>query len=307
MAIPRCVVPGRTYLVTRRCIDRRYLITPSAIVDLILIYCLAVAALRFGIEVHGFVFLSNHHHIVLTDHYGKLPRFSHWFHSIVARFLNAHYGRLECFWAPGSYSAVHLVDADDVLDKLAYVLANPVAAGLVDTGTSWPGVISHPRDLLEGGAVYAAKRPKFFFSPRTKLPAEAVLKITCPPDLADLPHEVVVQELTERREVKELAARERMEELGIPFLGRKAILAQSPLDRPRRREPRFRLSPNIACRDRWKRVERLQELNSFRVEYRECYLRIRNGDRSVVFPEGTWGPVMLYGAKAREVPRPRAA
>ena len=90
MAQPRRILPGRTYLVTRRCIDRRYLLKPSPIVDQILLYALAVAAALYGIDVHGFVFLSNHHHLVLTDRLGLLPRFTHWFHSIVARFLNAH-------------------------------------------------------------------------------------------------------------------------------------------------------------------------------------------------------------------------
>ena len=93
--------------------------------------------------------------------------------------------------------------------------------------------------------------------------------------------------------------------LEIPFLGKKRILAQRPFDRPNTREPRWQLSPNVACRDRWKRIEHLQEQKEFRLEYRHCYVEFRNGNRSVVFPEGTWGPVELYGARARGAPRPR--
>ena len=55
MAIPRRILPGRTYLLTRRCIDRRYLLKPSPTVDQILLYALAVGSQRFGIEIHGFV------------------------------------------------------------------------------------------------------------------------------------------------------------------------------------------------------------------------------------------------------------
>lgn len=307
MALPRRILPGRTYLLTRRCIDRRYLLKPSPIVDLILLYALAVAARRFGIDVHGFVFLSNHHHIVLTDVLGLLPRFAHWFHSIVARFLNAHYGRFESFWAPNSYSAVHLPGADEVEDKLAYVLANPVAAGLVEKGAAWPGLISRPRDLLEGARSYRVKRPRFFFSPRTRLPEEAELSLTCPPALRDRPRAEVVRSLEARREEKEEAARLRLREKNIRCLGRAGILAQSPFDRPRSRERRFELSPNLASRDRWKRIEQLQQLKEFRVAYREAYAKYRSGEKGVLFPEGTWGPVELYGARARGAPRPRAA
>ena len=307
MAIPRRILPGRTYLLTRRCIDRRYLLKPSPTVDQILLYALAVGSQRFGIEIHGFVFLSNHHHLVLTDPRGQLPRFGHWLHSIVARFLNAHYGRLESFWSPGSYSAVHLPEAEDVADKLAYVLANPVAAGLVTRGAAWPGKISHPRDLLEGASLFRVERPKFFFWPRTRLPKVAVLELSCPPSLLDRPRAEVVRSIEERREEKERAARDRLKRLKIRCLGRGEILAQSPTDRPRSREPRFQLSPNLACRDRWRRVEQLQELKEFRREYREAYERYRGGDFSVSFPAGTWGPVQLYGARARGALSPRAA
>ena len=307
MAHPRRVLPGRTYLLTRRCIDRRYLLKPSPIVEQILRYALAVAAQRYCVEVHAFNVLSNHYHLTLTDTRGLLPRFTHWFHSIVARFLNAHYGRFECFWAPGSYSAVELVGPEDVLDKTAYLLANGVAAGLVERGTAWPGLVSHPRDLFEGSGVYRAKRPEFFFSPRTRLPEHAELTVSCPPALRGLPRATVVQSLEEKREEKESAARERLRQKRIRFLGRSGIMGQSPFDRPRSREPRFQLSPNVACRDRWKRIERLLELKQFRLEYRQAYVRYRSGQKKTLFPEGTWGPVELYGARARGAPRPRAA
>jgi hypothetical protein len=39
---------------------------------------------------------------------------------------------------------VKLVSARDIVDKTAYVLANPVAAGLVASGSAWPGLWSAP-------------------------------------------------------------------------------------------------------------------------------------------------------------------
>jgi REP element-mobilizing transposase RayT len=136
LALPRIVRPGRTYLVTRRCSERRFFLKPSPIVEQVYTYCLAVASERFDAEIHAFCVLSNHQHIVLTDPHGVLPRFMHWLDKSIAACLNAFYARFEPLWVPGSYSAVHLVDAEDIIDKTAYVLANPVEAGLVRQGVA---------------------------------------------------------------------------------------------------------------------------------------------------------------------------
>jgi len=309
LAQPRIIIPGRTYLITRRCSERRFFLAPSPIVRQVAIYSLGVAADRYGVALHGFDFLSNHQHLELTDIFGVLPRFMHWLDKTIASCLNAYYGRFESFWAPGSYSAVHLVDAEDVIDKLAYLLANPVDAGLVNKGVAWPGPISRPEDLLSGPTqkVYTATRPGVYFAEDTKLPDRAEFRLSLPPALEPLGEERAVRAIAKRREEKEEAVRAKWKALGVPFLGVKKILAQSPLASPDTREPRFQLSPNVACRDRWRRIEALQELSSFRAEYRECYVSFRSGDREVVFPEGTWGPVVLYGARAKGWPRPRAA
>ena len=60
MTEPRQVLPGRTYLLTRRTAQRRFLLLPSAVVEQVFLYCLAFAALSFGLEIHGFCVLSNH-------------------------------------------------------------------------------------------------------------------------------------------------------------------------------------------------------------------------------------------------------
>ena len=43
-----------------------------------------------------------------------------------------------------------------------------------------------------------------------------------------------------------------------PFLGRRKVLEQSRYSRPKTREPRFGISPKVACRNKWRRIERLQ-------------------------------------------------
>jgi putative transposase len=44
MTAARRVLPGQTYLVTRRCSERRFFLRPSTVTNAIFLYALAVAA-----------------------------------------------------------------------------------------------------------------------------------------------------------------------------------------------------------------------------------------------------------------------
>ena len=48
-------------------------------------------------------------------------------------------GRVENSGLPEAPSWSGIDHPDDVLDKLAYVIANPVASGLVEEPRDWPG------------------------------------------------------------------------------------------------------------------------------------------------------------------------
>ncbi|MCC6997023.1 MAG: transposase [Deltaproteobacteria bacterium] len=139
MSYPQRVLPGSTYLVTRRCTQRQFLLRPSRTTNEILSYCLARAALLYGIELHAYCFLSNHYHLVLTDPGARLPEFMRYLNELSARALNASLGRWEGLWASGTYSAVELVGLEDVVEKIAYTLANPVAAGRWSAQNTGPG------------------------------------------------------------------------------------------------------------------------------------------------------------------------
>ena len=60
MTWPRRVVPGTTYLLTRRCTQRRFMLVPRGIVPKLFGYCVALAAERHGIQVHAVTCMSNH-------------------------------------------------------------------------------------------------------------------------------------------------------------------------------------------------------------------------------------------------------
>jgi len=61
MTLPRQVVPGRDYMITRRCSERRFFLRPDDDTNNAFTYCLALAAKRAKVEVTFSVALSNHH------------------------------------------------------------------------------------------------------------------------------------------------------------------------------------------------------------------------------------------------------
>jgi REP element-mobilizing transposase RayT len=284
MTAPRQVLPGATYLITRRCFDRRFLLRPSALVNSVFEYTLAQKATKYGILLHAYCVLSNHFHVVLTDPHGRLPAFQRDLASTIARALNASHGRREYFWAPGSYSAVALPTADTVLDKMAYVLANPVVAGLVRRGAEWPGPWSPPASI--GAGARLVKRPDHYFRKEGPTPPLAPLELPCPAgfDSVVALRSRLTEELTRREyEVaRDLAAK------GRSFLGVRKVLAQDPDARPASVEPRRGLKPRVAGRDKWKRIEAIGRLKSFLAAYREAWHAFKDGARGVLFPEGTY-------------------
>jgi REP element-mobilizing transposase RayT len=284
MTAPRRIIPGTTYLVTRRCAGRQFLLRPSRKTNDIFSYVLAVAAARFGIRVHAFCVMSNHFHLVVTDTSARLPEFEQYLDSLVARAINASLGRWESFWAPSSYSAVTLATPHDVVEKTAYVLANPVSAGLVRRGSDWPGLWSAP-EHLEGGVI-SVIRPSTFFAPDGPMPALAELRLERPPGF------VSAGEFRDRvgsaLAAAENGARLDAASRGRGFLGVARVLAQSAFARPRPTEPHQMLRPRIAARDKWKRVEALSRLVDFLSRYRAAREARRAGERDAVFPAGTY-------------------
>jgi putative transposase len=292
MTDARRVLPGATYLITRRCSERRFFLRPSALTNAIFLYVLAVAARLHLMEVHAFCVMSNHFHLLVTDPHGRLPAFMQYLDGLVARAVNASIGHWEGFWSSDhSYSAVEPVAGEDVVAKAAYVLANPVSAGLVRTAREWPGLSTAPEQI--GSATLVAPRPNFFFNPKGDMPASAELELTTPPGF-DSPEEfqrLVAAAVQEKEE-------EKGRELGRRgFLGRRRVLAQSPFARPASGEPRRQLNPRVSAKDESKRIEAITRLVSFLHEYRAAWKARRAGVLEVIFPAGTYQLRVEHGVR----------
>ncbi len=271
-------------MVTRRCAQREFLLKPSVRTTAIFKYILAVAAKRHGIKLHAACVMSNHYHLVLTDPRAQLPRFCQLLDGLVARVLNASYGRWESFWKPASYSAVELVSPVDVLKKAAYALANPAEAGLVAHGSEWPGLWTAPEEIGAGGEI--VQRPELFFSKTGSMPEREALVFTVPKGFASA--QEFRAALTAQVAKLERTAAEALRAKGEWFMGVRRVRKQKRTARPASAERRRGLDPRIAAADPEERVEALARLREFRRAYRQALARLRAGERRVRFPHGTY-------------------
>ena len=228
--------------------------------------------------------MSNHWHAVVTDMHARLPEFLERFHRLVARALNAAQHRSENFWSSEKTSVVHLATDGTVLEKMAYVIANPVLARLVQNADEWPGVVSSHR--LDKS--WAVAMPRVFFNAAGKMSKTANLKITRPKIYAGLSGETIDELLRERVAQIEKSVRDEASTIGHQFLGSAAVLRQSQKDVPKSPKSRWGIKPRVAATDTTARIDAINGLRAFERAYRAAWLKWKAGLREVLFPAGTY-------------------
>ena len=283
MAAPRRVVPGATYLITRRCYQRTFRLRPSADTTHVLGYCLALAIEKTGVLLHAACFMSDHHHLVVGDPRGELPNFLRELHRFAAKALNAAQGQWENLWSAEPCSAVRLADDFDVVDKIAYVAANPVAAGLVAHPEQWPGL-----SIWRPGVVKVA-RPQGYFR-AGGCPDDVTLQVELPKSVSERAWgpSLWARHIRDALAAKVAKAHWTMRAAGREFMGRAAVLAQSFAKRAVSFEPKRVLVPTVAAKDPNARRLLLGLHKAFRIAYRRALDAWRAGERLTVFPVGTW-------------------
>lgn len=295
MTQPRCVLPGLTVMITRRCLRRTQLLRPDPHLNQLYLYCLALMARRHGIAVHAAVIMSNHEHLIVTDTRGTLPSFMRELHRLVALGVKVLRKWEGAVWDHERPSVVHLRTQQAVIEKLAYLMANPVQAGLVRRAKDWPGLRVLPHEL--GRACLRAKRPAQYFDQENQIwPADAELQLELP-DLGELtPDEFRAAVASELHEQEDAATRE-LQAQKWTVRGAASVLKASPYVRAHSWEPIRSRNPTFA-------VGRLQKdaffaavgaLRAFRRAYQEALARWRRGVRCHSFPLGTWLMRTLHG------------
>ena len=283
-------------MVTRRTVLRTHLLRPDPALNELYLYCLAILAKRYGIVVHAVVLMSTHEHLIVTDTQGHLPVFLRELHRLVALGVKGLRGWDGSVWDHERPSVVHLRTPQAVIEKLAYLMANPVAAGLVRYARDWPGIRTTPEQL--GRACFSARRPSQYFdadNPQWPGHAELCLQLPELPGVSpDALRAAVARELAEL----EKQARVEVRAKGWSVLGSERVRKASPYDRARSWEPLRGRNPQFAV-GRGQReafFDAVAALRAFRRMYREALERWRAGLRDVCFPAGTWLMRTLHAA-----------
>jgi hypothetical protein len=154
--------------------------------------------------------------------------------------------------------------------------------------------------IVEGVPLGARKPARFFDPDNDDMPEVAELH---------LPRALGFEELSQnayaklvRQQVAQAEARAAAErvEKGIKLVGRKGVLGQRWNDRPNTREPRRGLSPHVACRNTWARIEALHRNKAF-LDLYQCARADHLAGREALFPHGTWWLCRYAGMKCAEL------
>jgi hypothetical protein len=266
------------------------------------VYCLALASHKTEVSIVCVGTTSNHYHAVVVDDKGRLPVFLEHFHKLFAKHQNCLRGRWEAFWATEQTSVVDLPNAEDVLAKMAYAIANPCSSHLVEKVHHWPGVES--LTAIERGLPLVASKPaRFFDQDNEDLPGSVQLTLRRAPGFEHLDPDQYAEVVCEQVEQAVAKAANARQQNGIKLLGRKEVLHQHWSHSPNTREPRRALSPRVACRNRWARIEALRRDQDFLDLYRGARAQLIAG-QSAVFPAGTWWLCRYAGVPCAEVRAP---
>jgi hypothetical protein len=185
-----------------------------------------------------------------------------------------------------------LEDDEDVLDKMVYTLTNPTAAGLVKRGNKWPGFRTDPAHCA--GHRQTVTRPTVYFAEDGVAPPQLELN-TCRPDIfPELSDEQFAALLAQKVEEREAEIRAEMAAEGRRFLGPNGVLRQKITSSPNTQEPRRQLSPRVAAKNKWRRIEALRRIKQFQQDYRKAFESFKAHIRDVVFPAGTYAMLHLH-------------
>jgi hypothetical protein len=129
-----------------------------------------------------------------------------------------------------------------------------------------PGVTTF-QATISGGHI-TATRPKHFFRDDGDMPEVVSLAIARPHGFQDHGQTEWANLVTQHVRAREADHRQRRAEKGVTVLGRDRILWQSPFHGPESHAPRFQMSPRVAAKSKWARIEVLLRNRSFVEKYR---------------------------------------
>ena len=237
----RCPLPGGLYEICTRVTGNALLMRPSSEVNDLILGVIGRAQEQNDVELHAFVFLSNHYHFLVSVPSGAvLSSFMQFVNGNIARKLNIINERDGVVWERRFRSIPVSADESSQVWRLRYLLAHGTKENLVGRIEDWPGASSLPW-LRDGKAIrgkwqsltelYHARRRKGYVEKPGDFVTVYELKLTVLPCWKAMP-EAAWRRLV-RNIIAELQAEanERCEVSGVRPLGVAAVLATDPFAR----------------------------------------------------------------------------
>jgi len=142
--LPRVCLPDYPVHVVQRGNNRQ----PCFVVEsdkVVFAYWLREGALRYEVEIHAWVFMTNHVHLLLTPrHSHSVARLVQFVSSHYVRYFNAQHARSGTLFQ-GRYKSSVVQDDRYLLNCLRYIELNPVRGGMVrdPSDYSWSSFQAH--------------------------------------------------------------------------------------------------------------------------------------------------------------------
>jgi REP element-mobilizing transposase RayT len=131
-----------TYFVTARTIQGRFLLTPSEQANDIIAGILGkTQQMCKGVQVHEFVFASNHVHLIVTAAEASLSPFMKYLKGNIAKKIGRLVNWPDTFWQR-RFSVQPVLDKEAAHGLVRYILSHGPKEGLVRHPSEWPGLSS---------------------------------------------------------------------------------------------------------------------------------------------------------------------
>lgn len=295
----RRIIPGTVYEVSRRTVGSEFrLVADERIVELYE-FLLQAYSEMYDVKPLATTVVMNHYHLTMLDTNGQAPAFMQAFDSTMARALNCYQGTQGTVWCGNGYTPLAVLTDEAQLARLDYLIENPLSANLVRRLRDYPQVRVRPDDIMRRKVI---KRPKFFFSEHSALPEQVTQRFYKLPALAHLSDQEYCRFVAERIKSAEDRHIERRRRSGESVCGERRLRRIQWYWKPEKRRTWFRLRPELAAKDRMAMLAGIRELRRFRAHYREALAAWHAGDKTAVFPYGTWKMRREFGVVVEAMP-----
>jgi REP element-mobilizing transposase RayT len=293
--------------ITSRVQHGRSLLTPSPLVNELILGILGRAQAKYDVLIHAFIFMSNHYHLLLSVlSVLQMSRFVGFVNGNIAKELGRHYDWREKFWGRRYHSAPLGDDEANQLERFMYILANGCKEGLVASPLDWPGVTSakalaHGKRSMKGtwydrtAQFRALQRGQHELHPSTE-----TVHLTPLPFLAERSEDEQRQFAVDAVKQIEEQTAEIHRQNGTEPLGARAIQRRNPHDKPKAFKPSPAPKFHAATPEEYwtMREARKAKINA----YRHAAERLKEGDTDVRFPPGCFPPRLPYVEEERGPP-----